>query len=69
MNEKKAALAILRTIRSRLTRQQTQTIRGQILSGEIDSAIRGMKRLCLNNGHECHKAGDGYEPESSMLQV
>ena len=69
MNEKKAALEILRTIRSRLTRQQTQTIRGQILSGEIDSAIRGMKRLCLNNGREYHKAGDEYEPESSMLQV
>lgn len=69
MNKKKTALATLRMMRHKLTRQQTRTIRGQILSGEIEPAMRGMKRLCLNGEYQQYKAGDGHESEGSLFQV
>lgn len=65
----RSAMLALGKLRQNLTRQQIRSLRGQILSGEIDSAMRGVERLRLKCECEKNKAGDGYEPEGSMLQV
>ena len=65
--KKQVALTLLRTIRPTLTSQQTRSIKGQILSGDIDSAIRGLRRLCLDGACVCKEAGDEYEQKCSML--
>ena len=62
-------MLVLGKLRKNLTRQQIRSLRGQILSGEIDSAMCGIERLRLKCEREKSKAGGGYEPESSMLQV
>ena len=67
--KERGAILALGKLRENLTRQQIRSLRGQILSGEIDSAMRGVKRLRLKCECEKNKAGDGYEPEGSMLQV
>ena len=40
--EVKTAMAILHRHRDRLTRQQIKTLRGQILHGDADGAIKGL---------------------------
>ena len=55
---KQAALETLGLYRSRLTRRQFTTIRGQILSGDAQGAMKGlMKLLCPpgNGKDECHE--------------
>lgn len=52
-----------------LTRQQTRSIKGQILSGEIDSAICGLRRLCPDDACTYEEAGDKYGQKRSMFQV
>ena len=52
--KEQVALILLRTIRPMLTRQQTRSIKGQILSGDIDSAIRGLRRLCQDGACVCN---------------
>ena len=39
------ALNHLKTLKKQLTPQQFRTIRGQILSGNIEGAIKGLQRL------------------------
>lgn len=65
----RGAILALGKLRKNLTRQQIRSLRGQILSGEIDSAMCGMERLRLKCEREQNKAGDGYEPEGPVLQV
>lgn len=67
--KERAALRLLRAIRPMLTRQQTRSIKGKILSGEIDSAIRGLRRLCPGDACTCKETGDEHEQKCSMLQV
>ena len=40
-----AALKEIRQYRHRLTRQQIRTIKGQVLSGDIAGAMRGLNKL------------------------
>lgn len=65
----RSAMLALGKLRQNLTRQQIRSLRGQILSGEIDSAMRGVERLRLKCEREQSKAGEEYEPEGSVLQV
>lgn len=65
--KEQVALILLRTIRPTLTRQQTRSIKGQILSGDIDSAIRGLRRLCPDSACTCKESGDEHEQKCSML--
>ena len=67
--KERGAILALGKLRENLTRQQIRSLRGQILSGEIDSAMRGMEHLRLKCEREQSKAGDEYEPEGSVLQV
>lgn len=39
------ALLILRNVKPWLTKQQYKTIRGQILSGDADAAMRGLRNV------------------------
>lgn len=41
----KDALRVLRCSRSRLTRQQYKTLRGQILAGDDIGAMKGMTKI------------------------
>lgn len=43
--DKTTALRALRDCRSALTRQQTQTLRGQILNGQVEDAMRGLAKI------------------------
>lgn len=39
------AYRLLASIRRKLTVQQVRTIRGQLRAGDVDGAVRGIKRL------------------------
>lgn len=41
------ALGHLRNAKPQLTRQQYKTIKGQILAGDADGAMRGLKKILL----------------------
>lgn len=43
--DKATALRALRDCRAALTRQQAQTLRGQILSGQAEDAMRGLAKI------------------------
>lgn len=68
-NKELEALMLLKAMRPMLTRQQIRSIKGQILSGEVDSAIRGLQRLCQDDACICKEAGGACEQKRSMLQV
>lgn len=46
----KNALIALKVNRHRLTWQQYKTLRGQVLAGEPDGAMKGLKRLIKRGG-------------------
>ena len=50
MEELKAAMIELRRNVKYLTRQETRTIKGQILAGDITGAMRGLDRLLRKRG-------------------
>lgn len=39
------ALLILRNTKHRLTKQQYKTLRGQVLAGDSDGAMKGLRRI------------------------
>lgn len=39
------ALIALKAVRDKLTRQQVRTIRGQIIAGDIEAAMRGIEKV------------------------
>lgn len=47
---KQAALETLGLYRTRLSRQQFTTIRGQILAGDVQGAMRGLMKLLYPSG-------------------
>ena len=49
----RAALAYLKQKKPELTVQQYRTIRGQILAGDEDGAIRGIDRVVERNRRGC----------------
>lgn len=40
----------LKACKSRLTRQQYSTLKGQILAGDSDGAMKGLRKLLMRNG-------------------
>lgn len=45
MSETQATLKLIYAHRDRLTKQQILTLKGQVLSGDITGAIKGLARL------------------------
>lgn len=44
------ALLRLKAAKQHLTRQQYRTLRGQVLAGDADGAMRGLRKLLLLGG-------------------
>ena len=44
------AVMNLKACRDRLTKQQYKTLKGQILAGDSDGAMKGLRRLLMKNG-------------------
>ena len=44
------ALMQLKAVRHRLTVQQYKTLRGQVLAGDAEGAMRGLRRLLRKDG-------------------
>lgn len=57
-NEQKKLMVDLKKNKSRLTRQQYCTVKGQILSGDTVGAAKGMKKLLFVRG------GVGYAKQT-----
>lgn len=51
----KYALGFLRGHKRRLSRQQYKTLKGQILAGDPDGALRGLQRLLIVAGSNAIK--------------
>lgn len=51
------ALMLLRNTKHRLTKQQYKTIRGQILAGDPDGAMKGLKNLLQRRAERMSKKG------------
>ena len=51
------ALMILRNTKHRLTKQQYKTLRGQIIAGDSDGAMKGLRNI-LQRRAEKMKAGE-----------
>ena len=47
-----SALILLKAYRHRLTNQQYNTLRGQVLSGEDAGAVKGLKRILRRGTNE-----------------
>lgn len=50
-----AALGRLRGAKNRLTRQQFKTLRGQILAGDPDGVMKGLRKILLPDGSNAVK--------------
>lgn len=50
-----AALIRIKGARRRLTWQQYKTLRGQVLSGDPDGALRGLRKILLLEGSNAIK--------------
>lgn len=49
------ALMLLRNTKHRLTKQQYKTIRGQILAGDADGAIKGLRNVLQRRAERMSK--------------
>ena len=52
------ALVTLQGARHRLTDQQYKTLRGQVLAGDADGAMQGLRQILLIGGSNAIKAHD-----------
>ena len=50
------ALMILRNTKHRLTKQQFKTLRGQILAGDPDGAMKGLRNILQRRAELMEKA-------------
>lgn len=55
VNVDTAALSHLRSAKNRLTRQQFKTLRGQILAGDPDGAMKGLRNILPLEGSNAVK--------------
>ena len=51
------ALMLLRNTKHRLTKQQYKTIRGQILAGDPDGAIKGLRNVLQRRAERMSNGG------------
>lgn len=51
------ALMLLRNTKHRLTKQQFRTLRGQILAGDPDGAMKGLRNLLQRRAERMSKGG------------
>jgi hypothetical protein len=49
------ALGQLRGCKNKLSRQQYLTLRGQVLAGDAEGAMKGLRRILLLNGSNAMK--------------
>lgn len=49
------ALGHLRSCKNKLSRQQYLTLRGQVLAGDAEGAMKGLRRVLLLNGSNAIK--------------
>lgn len=47
------ALIQIKACRNRLTAQQYKTLKGQVLAGDADGALRGLRAILLKGGAPC----------------
>jgi hypothetical protein len=50
--QEREAYAMLRKRRRNLTRQQIRTLKGQIITGDAEGALRGIRRIIAENTKE-----------------
>lgn len=50
MDDIRAAMTMLKSRSKQLTKQQYNTIKGQILSGNINAAMKGIDRILAKRG-------------------
>ena len=62
------AMARLKRYKHRLRPQQYKTIRGQILEGDIDGALRGIQKLLTKRKAESHEHTTRQSPGRSAGQ-
>ena len=55
VNVDQGALTLLRSKRHRLSRQQFKTLRGQVLAGDPEGAMRGLRKILLLEGSNAVK--------------
>lgn len=56
-NIDQGALMLLRNTKHRLSKQQYKTIRGQILAGDPDGAIKGLRNILKRRAERSSKGG------------
>lgn len=49
------ALGQLRSCKNKLSRQQHLTLKGQVLAGDAEGAMKGLRRILLLNGSNAIK--------------
>lgn len=49
------ALVTLKGARHRLTNQQYKTLRGQVMAGDAEGAMRGLRKILLGGGSNAIK--------------
>lgn len=57
-NIDQGALMLLRNTKHRLSKQQYKTIRGQILAGDPDGAIKGLRNILKRRAERASKKGE-----------
>ena len=57
-NIDQGALMLLRNTKHRLSKQQYKTIRGQILAGDPDGAIKGLRNILKRRAERRSKKGE-----------
>ena len=50
------ALILLKNTKHRLTKQQYKTLRGQVLAGDPDGAVRGLRNILQRRAERMKKA-------------
>ena len=56
----KRAIITLKAHRHRLTWQQYQTLRGQVLAGDAEAAMKGLERIIGRKTHDKTASGSHY---------
>lgn len=60
------AMSYLKKKKGRLSRQQYRTVKGQILSGDVDGALRGLQKLELRRKQQEGSDGGAAQTKHPM---
>ena len=59
------ALMLLRNTKHRLTKQQYKTLRGQVLAGDPDGAIKGLRNILQRRAERMRKGTENEQKRST----